>query len=422
MPRSERTPRYRSTALDRALAPARTVVAVGPVADLDEEAMRSVLRTAQNSSATPRLALAPRTDTRIWTYADDLERHVITRDDLDTSNLGQLVTEIRKNVPTESALQVVICGDYVVVNYSHGVADGQLGVTLPALLTTGDTTRAAAMARGLDRTAVWNALWRHYRANPGAIKQFWQLRRQHKTPSDVGMQRRIRDWRDSTVSFSGYLDPTRLAQLRTWAKARWPGATSASITVAMWLAALREEGAAVDDKVMILMNCRRYLDPGCAAVQGNFAVGIPLRLPGCPSPESVAEVTRQVIESGWPAAILGMSEVKARIPGRSDPTGDEPPDGVSVGERIRAAVSDVGRLRMYEPHPWAAGNRPPQLSAYLEPDGPDAVPLLVAELAGGQTFTASYCTQMVEPGVIEKAVCRMCSDPIGLLEAIGAQE
>ena len=116
-----------------------------------------------------------------------------------------------------------------------------------------------------------------------------------------------------------------------------------------------------------------------------------------------------------------MAEIKARKPGSKDPAQGEPPDGIPVGDRIRAAVSDVGKLRAYDAHPWVPGSRPPQLSAYLEPDGPDAVPLLVAELAGGQTFTASYCTQMVEPGIIESAVRRMCSDPIGLLEAVGAQ-
>lgn len=417
MPRSD-SPHYRSTALDRALAPARTVVVVGPVAGLDEEAMRAVLRTAQNSSPTPRIALEPRTDSRVWGYGDQLDKRVATRDDLDTSDLGRLVTEIRRTVEPDGSLQVLICGDYVVVSYSHGVADGQLGVLLPAMLTTGDTASAPSVARGLEPSAIWTALWKHYRANPTALKHFWNLRKEHKVATPGGRQRRIRDWRASTVSFSAYLEPDELNRLRRWAKTTWPAATSASITVAMWLAALRDEGVEVDDKVMILMNCRRYLDPEYAALHGNFAVGIPLRLPGCPSPETVAAVTRSVIDSGWPIAILGMAEIKARKPGSKDPAPDEPSDGVVVGDRIRAAVSDVGRLRGYESHPWVPGSRPPQLSAYLEPDGPDAVPLLVSELAGGQTLTASYCTQMVEPGVIESAVRRMCSDPIGLLETM----
>lgn len=416
MPRSEYSPRYRSTALDRALASARTVVVVGPTAGLDADAMRAVLRTAQNSSATARLAMIPRTDHRVWGYRDDLDQSVTTLHNVDTSDLGRLVTEIRTNVEPRGSLQVLICGDYVAVDYSHGIADGQLGVTLPALLSTGDTLRADMVAHGLKPSAVWSALWKHYRANPAALKEFWRLRGEHKIAGERGVERRIHDWHAATRSYSGYLDPAEVSRLRDWAKATWPGATSASITVSMWLAALHAEGVAVDDKVMILMNCRRYLGPEYATRQGNFAVGIPVRLPGLPSPSTVAGITREIIESGWPVAILAMAEVKARIPGRAAPSG-EPSDGVVVGDRIRAAVSDVGRLRMYEPHPWVPGDRPPQLSAYLEPDGPDAVPLLVSELAGGQTFTASFCTDMVEQSVIESAVNRMCSDPIGLLQA-----
>jgi hypothetical protein len=417
MPRSEYSPRYHSTALDRALAPARTVVVVGPVDDLDPDVMRSVLREAQNSSATPRLALVPRLDDRVWGYCDDLEDAVFKWEDADTSDLAALVTRVRVDFEPRRALEVLICGDYVVIDYSHGIADGQLGVTLPALLMTGDTAHAGVVAHGLESSAVWSALWKHYRANPGAVKDFWRLRKVHKTETAPGAKRRIRHWHASTRSYSAYLGPDEVSRLRSWAKTTWPGATSASINVSMWLAALHAEGVPVDDRVMILMNSRRYLGPEYATTQGNFAVGIPIRLPGLPSPSTVAGVTREVIESGWPVAILAMAEVKARLPGRAVPPQGEPEGGVEVGDRIRAAVSDVGRLRMYEPFPWAPGDRPPQLTAYLEPDGPDSVPLLVAELAGGQTFTASFCTQMVDPSVIESAVNRMCSDPIGLLQA-----
>lgn len=416
MPASELPPTYRSTALDRALAPARTVVVVGPLPGLDPDVMKSVLHAAQNSTPAPRLALLPRTDTRTWSYSPDISQNVVTRDDLDTSNLGRLVTEIRKNSDPHAALQVLICGDYVVVDYSHGAADGQLGVTLPALLGAGDTAHADVVARGLPASATWTALWRHYRSDPRAVGRFWKLRREHKAGDPVEGTRRIRDWRAATVSVSEYLEPATLRRVRSWAKDRWPGSTPGSITVAMWLAALREQGLAVDDKVMILMNCRRYLGAEFATAQGNFAVGIPLRLPGRPTPQDVAGVTRAVIESGWPIAILGMAEMKALLPGRGDPVPGDPPEGVWVGDRIRAAVSDVGRLRMYDSHTWVTGDRPPQLAAYLEPDGPDAVPLLVSELAGGQTLTASYCTAMVEPGIIEKALRRMCSDPLALLE------
>ena len=409
--------RYRSTALDRALASARTVLALGPLSGLDDEAMRAVLRAAQASSPTSRAALTPRTDTPVWDYRSDLDRHVATRDDLDSSDLGALITELRTNPVTDSPLRVVICGDYLVLDYSHGIADGQFGVMLSALLSAGDTGHAGTVADSLEQTAVWGALWRHYRANPTALKGLWQLRRQHKSAPAPGVARRIPHWRASTLSVAAYLDPATVGRMREWAKATWPGSTTASITLTVWLAALRDVGVAVDDRVMILMSCRRYLDRERAAAQGNFAVGIPLHLPGAPAPDEVAAITRAVTDSGWPIAILGMSEIKARVPGRGV-SGEDAEDGVVVGDRIRAAVSDIGRTPFYDRHRWVEGAGPPQLAAYLPPDGPDAVPLLVTEVSGGLTFTASFCTQVVEPTVIEKALQRMTSDPIGLLESV----
>ena len=91
------------------------------------------------------------------------------------------------------------------------------------------------------------------------------------------------------------------------------------------------------------------------------------------------------------------------------------PSTVTVPDRLRVAVSDLGRLGMFGHTDWALG-APPQVAAYLEPAGPDAASLLVSELAGGRTFTASFCGAMVDPAVVTRALDLMCDDPVATLQ------
>jgi hypothetical protein len=70
---------------------------------------------------------------------------------------------------------------------------------------------------------------------------------------------------------------------------------------------------------------------------------------------------------------------------------------------------------MYEHTVWAS-RRPPQLAAYLEPAAPDTASLLVSELAGGRTFTATFCGGVIDAATIEAALSHMCNDPVGTLE------
>jgi hypothetical protein len=171
---------------------------------------------------------------------------------------------------------------------------------------------------------------------------------------------------------------------------------------------------AVDDRITMLVNCRRYLAPEDRLGQGNFAVALPLTMPRPQTPAAIAEAIRSVIDSGWPIAILGMAQLKSVI-ARTGTRPHATTDTLTVPDRLRVAVSDLGRLGMFEHTGWAPG-APAQLAAYLEPDGPDAASLLVTELEGGRTFTASFCGAMVDPAVIGEALYRMCDDPVGTLQ------
>jgi hypothetical protein len=391
------------------------VVTVGPLDGLTEDRVKAMLDAVERCSATPRLTVVPDARERVWRYDRAIAgRAVTSQPDLDTDDLSALVTTVRNRSGGRRPFEVLLCGDYLLLDYSHGVGDGQLGILGLAILAAGDESQAATLANGLPSSAVWTALWRHYRSRPTALREFWRLRKEHKHV-DAGSgpdqpTRRIEHWESAKCSVGAHLDAARVDQLRSWAKDTWAGATTASVTVALWMAALRAEGVRIDDRVMILINCRRYLADEYRTAQGNFAVGIPIAMPSSGSPAEIAALVRQVIDSGWPLAILGMAEAASLRPPRASETSD----AVVVPDRLRLAVSDLGRLTPFDGLSWKPG-RPPQFTAYLEPDGPDALTLLVDELAGGRTFTASFCSEMIAPSVVSSALERMCHDPVGLV-------
>ncbi len=411
---SDHQPRYRSSAMDRAVAPTRIVCAVGPVADLDETRVRANLQAAERASQTPRLALDPRPDALHWRYRTGIaEASVWRRDDLSTDDLGRLVATIRNRREPRGPLEVLICGDYLVVDLSHGVGDGQMGLMLMAVLAGEISPEAAAtLAVGLPENAARRAVWQHYSAHPRALVDAWRLRAAHKAPppGPAGL-RHIDHWRRHKNSVSAFMEPAAVARLRDWAKTNAAGSTTASVTVALWLAALHSVGVRLDPRVMVLMNCRRYLGPDYLMAHGNFAVGLPLLMPARATAPRIAATVRDVIDSGWPLAVLQVAELKAALR-RGVPVGGA--TGADVPDRIRLSVSDLGRLSMFDNVRWSS-NRPPQVAAFLEPDGADAVTMLVSELAGGRTFTVSFCDQMIAPSIIDEALAEMCNAPVKTL-------
>ena len=415
-----RTPRYWASAIDIERASSRVLAVVGPVADLSVDRIAAVLADAAASSPTAHIALSPRSDRRRWVYrVRDWRRVVSVRPDLDTADLGRLLMQLRDRPGGRSALEVLICGDYLVVDYSHGLGDGRLGVLLPAVLL-GDRRPGAAelLAPSLPRWAPVPALFRQFALHPRRALAVLRMRKSGRRAVPERGTGRITDWESARRSVTAYMEPRAVAALRAWTSAHFPGATAAAATVTLLSAALRMEGVRVDDEVTILVDCRRYLRPRHRDGHGNFAVGIPIHAPRAATPSSIGTQMRMALESGRPLARLSVAEVKARVARPNPPP--EPDQGGSP-DRVRLTVSDLGKLRPFDHIRWKAGDAPPQAIAYVESEGPGAMDLEVTEVCGGRTFTASFSATMVEPAVVANAFQRMCEDPVGVLRAGQAQ-
>lgn len=417
MPSAEH--RYRATALDRVFADTRIITAVGPVRGLDVGRTRRTLTAAEQADAEAHLALEPRSDNQHWRYRTDIAGDNVTASSGPTDDLGRMLTEIRSRDGKRSPLDVIVFDDHLAIDYSHGIGDGQIGVMmLAAFCDDADGTLVPGLAAGLPASSTWKALWRHYSRNPKTILDFRRLRGRHRPEVDDGSAPRLRieNWETAKVSRAGYMSRARVDELKHWTAENMPGATAASISIALWSAALRAEGVDVAEHIMVLFNSRRYLDPAQQNSHGNFAVGIPLHLPSGTTPVAIATAMREVIESGWPIAVLGMSQLRdiaTRVRSSAGPQVDD--SVVDVPGTLRLAVSDLGRVRVFDHLDWVDDGRPPQMAASLEPDGPDGCTMLIAEIAGGRTYTASFCSKMIDVAVVDSALQRMCGDPVALL-------
>ncbi|MBY4130060.1 hypothetical protein HQO83_16825 [Rhodococcus fascians] len=405
--------------MDRVFADTRIVTVVGPIKALDIERTRATLTAAQHVDATPHVALEPRADARRWRYRNDIAGKNVMAGTGPTEDLGRLLTEMRSGDGSRSPLEVVVFEDHLAVDYSHGIGDGQIGVMmLAAFCDDANGTLVPGLAAGLPSSTTWKALWRHYSRKPGTLADFWRLRARHRVEADSTStpRRRIENWESGKVSRAGYMNRTEVEELKRWTAENMPGATAASVSIALWSAALRAESVDIDDHIMVLFNSRRYLDPAQQSSHGNFAVGIPLNLPASTTPVGITSAMREVIESGWPIAVLGMShlrDVASRI--RPSARAQDTESVLEVPATLRLAVSDLGRVRVFDHLEWIDDGRPPKMAASLEPDGPDGCTMLIAEINGGRTYTASFCNKIIEETVMDAALQRMCDDPVALL-------
>lgn len=409
-----RVPRYRATANDLATAAERTVAVIGPVADLDEARLAMALREAAGVAAA-RIALAPRSDTRKWDYRPgDLDDAVMVCPATDTADVGRLLTEVGNRPGERRGVEVFICRDYLVVDYSHGIGDGRFGLTLTSALAGGADLPPGALARSLPRHAAWLAAGRHFGAHPRRIPDVLQLRRTARAAAALERPQAPRKRQSTGPSgarcITAQMAARTVADLRSWASRNAIGATTAAITTALWMAALRSRGVTIDEQVVVLVDCRRYLGRAYAAAHGNFAVGMPVVMPLAPT--EVTAATRRVTDSGWPALTLAYAELTGR---KARTVGPAYKPELGLPDRVRLIVSDLGKPTMFDHAPWVRDDRTPLVTAYLQPGGADAVTLLISEVHGARTFTASFYGAMVSPTVIGDALSLMSADPVALL-------
>ncbi|MFE0750442.1 hypothetical protein [Gordonia sp. NPDC058843] len=404
----------RASVLDRALATSRTISVTGPMSPLDLDLIRA--RLTQAWTPRSRLSLVPDPASAAWVHDVETSPQVHERPDLGELPVGDIMTRLRSRPEPLPRLEVLVCGQWLVIDHTHGMGDGRLGIEqIAGVASRHEFPMTERFERSLPSDAAWQALRRHVLRHPRRIRDIARLRAANSaTPVDAPL-RTITDWRATRCAVTGAMRAGQTAELKRAIAETGIRMSSAAVTVALWRAALSAQGVALDDRTQILFDCRRYLDAEHAEDHGNFAVGIPLRFPTGATPMEIGDRIRAVAESGWPAAILASGELRMRLR-PSTPVEETAPRRVEVPDRLRLSVSDLGRIGIFGDLPWEPAAASHHLFAYVEPDGPDAASMLVSEIDGSRSFTATFCSDFVGRPVIEAALDHLCEDPVSLLD------
>ncbi|AFR50303.1 hypothetical protein [Gordonia sp. KTR9] len=406
----------RASVLDRALATSRTISVTGPMAPLDLDVIRSRLARAWTPNS--RLSLVPDPASAAWAHDVETRPQVCKRPDLADLPVGDIMTHLRNRPEPLPRLEVLVCGQWLVIDHTHGMGDGRLGVEqIAGVASRHEFPMTERFERSLPSAAAWQALRRHVLRHPRRLRDIVRLRAANAAPPTDAPLRTITDWRSTRCAVTAAMRPCQTAELKRAIADTGVRMSSAAVTVGLWRAALAAQGVPLDDRTQILFDCRRYLDAEHAEDHGNFAVGIPLLFPPDATPMEIGDRIRAVAESGWPAAILAAGELRMRLR-PSTPGEGTVPSRVEVPDRLRLSVSDLGRVGIFGDLPWEPASASHHLFAYVEPDGPDAASMLVSEIDGSRSFTTTFCSDFVGRPVIEAALDHLCEDPVSLLDRL----
>ncbi|QMT00692.1 hypothetical protein [Gordonia jinghuaiqii] len=418
MRRSEsETTTTRASVLDRALSTSRTISVTGPMAPLDLDRIRE--RLAQAWTPKSRLTLVPDPSSSTWVHDAANPPRVSERPDLADLPVGEIMMRLRAAPEPLPRLEVLVCGPWLVIDHTHGMGDGRLGIEqIAGVASRHEFPMAQRFEKSLPAGAAWQALRRHVLRHPRRIRDIVALRSANAAPPEANTdvaQRTITDWQSSRSAVTASMSARCVTEVKQAITDTGVRMSSAAVTVALWRAALTAHGVAVDDSTQILFDCRRYLDPAHADAHGNFAVGIPVRFPAAATPMEIGDRIRAVAESGWPAAILASGEVRERLRPSTTPAAA---GSITVPDRLRLSVSDLGRVGIFGDLQWDSSAASHHLFAYVEPDGPDAASMLVSEIDGARSFTTTFCDAFIGRPEIEAALETLCEHPVSLLQQL----
>jgi len=377
---------------------------------LTADEVQSRLSTIVTSSATPRIAIAPSQSQACWPYRPDLiddAVHVVA--DTASIDLGAFLTGIGHRQGRRNPTDVFVSGGFLAVEYPHAVGDGHYGLSIIGALAAG----LPELPSDLPHTVVWRALWRHYARRPALLRSLWTLRKeQRRRTSGISEAGAVADWRSLRRVATRRFDARQIGRLQDWVDKHAPDSTRVAVMSALWLAALRSVQLPIDEHVVVLFNCRRYLPREYAAALGNFAIGIPLRIGTLP-PDQITAQLRKVTETGWPIMSIGIGALRSLLGGFTRTRAAEPDVGT---ERIRLSVSDMGRLP-FDHLPWVR-DAPQLATAFVDLDRPDAMTLLISDTTNSRNVSVTYCEATVSGEVVEAALDRMYTELTELLSAL----
>lgn len=413
--------KFNASGADLMMTGARYIGIVGPVAPWTEEQVRRALQMLANAGTGTRISLRPQESSRGWevqsTIGEDTVRTIPGTITLD--EFARTVEEVRRTSNAKSSFQVVLCGDYVLIDTSHELGDGKLFVDLVSaigeIISTGELpiwARTPETRHPLLK-AIWHWFGRHPKHVVDTVRARIALQRMADPASnEISMSSsELTAWEPSYALEIARSTESIEAGVTKWRKTHAPQSSSATVAVALLRRAFAAVGLNSSPELLIAVNCRRYLPPK-STVNGNFIVGLSVPYSGFGSIDDNGALLNAAYESGLPLAWLSVASSAVRI---SKPKPHTMPTTVSATPRMQLMYSDLGRPRNFSEASWF-GKENFMFTGLLDPAGPDAVTVMSGSVGGERTLSASFHDNVFARAAVKKALHMVTTDPLSLLE------
>ncbi len=390
----------RVAAVDLQHSHRRSAAIFGPVAVPDRvEAIRR-LRAMVDAGPALRLCLQPSTTSRRWRRADaDIADAVIEVPD----SHDPLVLLDRLHRLPESGLRVALAGNYVAIDFSHGL---------------GDTAFCQAVADVVVGAVTlddphWDA-YRH-RVSPLAAaglatfgsdpRRLWRLgglhrRRPIPDPGPAGDPHPVS--RTAPTARMVRLPADDVARLRTLRDRHRPGVSMFAIYTIALIRALSDAGISLTPAVTIPFDVRPYLPAGIDTL-ATFSAGLAFPIGPDTAPHSLQALLTESASCGRPVANMLVSTAKIRLASREQLAADH---WALVGDTPRADLlhSFVGRLPQTDAirflDPAAASNY--TVSDPISPRGITVTSAMIGD--GALCMSAAFHDEHLDADRIDRAI------------------
>jgi hypothetical protein len=407
--------RVRVAALDTVHSRRRSAVVVGPLTLPSHDQLASRLDAMTAAGPVARLCLEPSTADTHWNRVTEVGTPRVYSvaplvDPVPPLALLQTVRAL-----DDRGVTVAAAGDWLAIDFSHGLGEIPLIHTLLDVLFGITDARATGTWRRYARTRspLGVAAAATFGANPVRLAKLLAAQRDRSAAARPGDQQSGPGTPfipAPTTRVIG-LAADEVAELRARRDRQLPGVSMVALfTCALW-SSFERAGIAVDDAVKIPFDVRRYL-PGGRDTLASFSAGLDFVIDRAAGPARLQHEMVRAARTGRPVANLLVGTAKARGRGRTD----HRTTVVPAAPRLHLLHSNLGSPQWNGPWPFTSAEHACMLVAN-DPATATGVTVTSVTVAENLWFTAEFHRSVFDPEAISAALGLLPQTAADLLAA-----
>lgn len=390
----------------------RSAVVVGPVELPSLDVL--IARFASMAAVGPvaRVGLQPSTTSTRWRFSTDSVGeavHAVAR--IPDADPVTLLSTLRQR-PVEG-VRVLSSGDYLAIDFSHGLGEVPLLEMLVAVLL-GDVDPADPTVWAPYESSVPPLLTAVVRALGLGPQRLWPLWRQHRrnarAPAEAIAVRTV-DTGPSPATRATQISAATVAELRSHRDSAMPGVSLFALCTYALHEAFADAGFDIDRTVTLPFDVRGYLPKGRATL-GSFSAGLDFALDDASGPRDLQHHMSAASRMARPVANLAIGTLKARAAMRSGVTAEW---AAPAHPRMHLLHSSVGKV----PRAGWSFSDPSEARILIasDPAGPCGMTVTTSTVLDALWMTAAFHDSIFDAKHVSEALNSVATRVHSLIDA-----